>query len=544
MYDVGNDDLVTNDGVINLVPLSRHDPLMRHDATVADIRAYIRSGLESTSPGKLHVMALAFLGQRLFDQRHRLLRTGPPAPVTIPKDQDGGNDEPPPDTKLLFKGCDFRICNVMALADCLHDFCEEDIHGPTDWMDYERHFRKGGADVLPEGLTLETVANRRAFMDFMTSTHMLKFGSSKPIVNPLNGMNFMSGMFKLLPGKYNLKTVKMQVDHHRTHVQPNNIRGRKPRFAHAEMWCVQDTHKVLRTEQLNSVCATMRKFFGNGLDCIVDQKSLFVPKLALQIEEGMAEFHRFYCIESLQKQFESASEELKGEIKAFWSQSSFKWTSRTCDATMFDAEDHFGQLDDRDTGDVFHPASTIQVNIGDATDTSYRVTVDKKDGTEPETKVLNNFKGNFYWTNPQTGVKEFTRFSKRLMHTKYQLTGDPTHLAMKRAGDWGMVEHCKDNCMVLVTSDQLLVLYALFRGVRVLYFDMHGWVDSPNAKSPVKALDDGAEKDFVQYSFVLCDPPPPGKRPEKWKEAMQGGGMDANFVGFVAAVVMVAFCFL
>ena len=45
---------------------------------------------------------------------------------------------------------------------------------------------------------------------------------------------------------------------------------------------------------------------------------------------------------------------------------------------------------------------------------------------------------------------------------------DQMKYSMKRAGDWGQVEHCVKYNKVFVTADKFAALYAYYRGVRFI----------------------------------------------------------------------------
>lgn len=64
---------------------------------------------------------------------------------------------------------------------------------------------------------------------------------------------------------------------------------------------------------------------------------------------------------------------------------------------------------------------------------------------------------------------------------------DTMKLAIKRAGDWGQVEHAARYGKIFVTSDKLAALYAYYRRVRFIYLRRHEKVD----------------EFFLRYTFVL-----------------------------------------
>ena len=66
-------------------------------------------------------------------------------------------------------------------------------------------------------------------------------------------------------------------------------------------------------------------------------------------------------------------------------------------------------------------------------------------------------------------------------------------VALKRAGDWGQVEHCRRYNKVFVTGDRLAAMYAWYRGIRFVYmqYQEHFEDELPNFTS------------FFRYSFVM-----------------------------------------
>jgi len=62
--------------------------------------------------------------------------------------------------------------------------------------------------------------------------------------------------------------------------------------------------------------------------------------------------------------------------------------------------------------------------------------------------------------------------------------------ALKRAGDWGQVEHCRQKGLIFVTSDALTAMYGAYRGVRVFFVKHHPRV----------------VRNGVKFSFVMSRP--------------------------------------
>lgn len=70
----------------------------------------------------------------------------------------------------------------------------------------------------------------------------------------------------------------------------------------------------------------------------------------------------------------------------------------------------------------------------------------------------------------------------------------PLLYAMKRAGDWGQVEHCLRYKKVFVTSDKLAATYAYYRGIRFIF--VRRQESSANVTSTLGSS-------FVRHTFVL-----------------------------------------
>ena len=86
--------------------------------------------------------------------------------------------------------------------------------------------------------------------------------------------------------------------------------------------------------------------------------------------------------------------------------------------------------------------------------------------------------------------------------------------ALKRASDWGQIEHCKQKGIVFVTSDIMSALYAAYRDVKLL-FVTHA---------------DRASMNTARFSFVMSGSKTAGPK--------VGGGSSTNIA--VLALVVIA----
>lgn len=69
---------------------------------------------------------------------------------------------------------------------------------------------------------------------------------------------------------------------------------------------------------------------------------------------------------------------------------------------------------------------------------------------------------------------------------------DATALALKRAGDWGQVEHCVRHGKVFVTADKMAALYAYYRRAKFVL------VQTQDNREAVGFL-----PTFIRYTFTI-----------------------------------------
>lgn len=180
------------------------------------------------------------------------------------------------------------------------------------------------------------------------------------------------------------------------------------------------------------------------------------------------------------------------------------------------------------TGDIFHPDSVIRMKLdvppstgvyGYVIETTEPATSpidldDPRSGRDGIAKLVSKgrFRERVGTTMEQQGPKSLERHNTEAME-KYvrnwseydDFVSCAAPLALKRAGDWGQVEHCKRHNIVFVTADKLAALYAAYRDVPCMYLKYRG-VQSYNGKA-VSSQERPEQKydqiEFVQYSFVM-----------------------------------------
>lgn len=183
-----------------------------------------------------------------------------------------------------------------------------------------------------------------------------------------------------------------------------------------------------------------------------------------------------------------------------------------CDANIYDGAKVDKFLDatysDAATGHVFHKESVVKfkykeycgppVNLPRKHAFSYEV-----QGRGSEFVGLTHV-----FNGSTTGGPGRERYGTAFLKGKMDQLPDTADVsvlaALKRAGDWGQIEHCRENEILFVTCDRALAFYATYRGVNVLLL-----------RHDKKLHNDGTGK-FVQYSFAMFRPVQSGGSGEKY----------------------------
>ena len=227
-----------------------------------------------------------------------------------------------------------------------------------------------------------------------------------------------------------------------------------------------------------------------------------------------------------------------------------------CDASLHDnARTDMATLSPRGhTGLVHHRDAKVRVTFdGAPTATSYGLVIETDDcpidiwNPRSEERRLEydvNITGGRYLRKTatargagvglgmSTGKESMMMLSQDL--TEAYVVNCSVALALKNAGDWGQIEHCRQLGAVFVTCDKLAAFYAAYRNVPFMYVNHHD------------CLQTGVKGAFVHYSFVMSDkrvaPPPAIAAPplavSRWASMRGGAGLAVVNVALVAAVVI------
>lgn len=447
----------------------------------------------------------------------------------------GGANTDPVDTKDL----DPRLFKLMELVDSLHDCKYEHRDFVLESLGVDVNvdlpkivIRAGARPAEVKKVGIETLAAWERFHNMITSVPTLRFGT-EDVGNPMwRARDFMRQ-----------ETFKWDDD--------INVASDFERFLKTDatdMWCMGEKDlEIFQLAQVARVCSAIRAKFGadptrgNNITFLPDNSD-FVMRIILGLtviyndiktrldkgNESPAQLMR----EALDGKSPSIEVPDLTEAEAAFARAKgldAKWTCRSCDASMMDAAHHDCIVHEAATGDVFHPQSAVQVTLRGATvrDDSYPVqeydfdvsskvaaveptTPDREKVSKTVYSMLDDTKG-YAWTSWYWGDSEVDHSKDHMNSTLKTLKGIPATLArlrngavalaMKRAGDWGMIQHCKRYGMVFVTTDRFAALYAAYRGVCVIHMKV--------AKIRIPKYDGTKRKDqqvpakaeFVQYAF-------------------------------------------
>jgi len=176
------------------------------------------------------------------------------------------------------------------------------------------------------------------------------------------------------------------------------------------------------------------------------------------------------------------------------------WTTSISDANLFDANEMPAlglSYDPRPTGSVF--TDGLKLELGGIVNKAVPVTINgatvlvKPAETTAQLSVagIDGFiRGRGTVAVPVTTLAPAAQAPKSLLDL-YKGLPDSDVYSLKRAGDWGQVEHCARYGKIFVTADKLAALYAAYRNVGFIFVSQH--VMNPYNQLP----------GFVQHTFVL-----------------------------------------
>jgi hypothetical protein len=372
-----------------------------------------------------------------------------------------------------------RLYDLLMLADSLHDF----------GADHRDSVEAAFSHVqMPSGL--HHVRDARATIKFLTSPRRktLRFGDVEE-ANALCNRNLLDqyDLAKLDPSTPIDKAFESQ------RASAIGKANAGARVVPCDVWTeyVRATAtpsrrlRVIKLEQIARLCGLMHSVFGGRRSCVFLTDSSDEQLVRIVFATSLVRRALFQKFSFDDDVFDEQA--LVSKMRHIVAREGFsEWRSCVCDANVMDGASHPLDLDvdARPTGAVYRPGLPFQIAL---------------EGCQPEmtTKVVfrDADRTRTYSINARS-----RRFSTSVMSSDIDniAAGDllkatvSGRLALKRACDWGQVEHCRKYGLIFVSSDKLAVLYAMFRGVKSVLLR--------RAEHEAR----GVLPELLQYTFAIC----------------------------------------
>lgn len=368
-----------------------------------------------------------------------------------------------------------KIIEFMAFLDTCHDFAE-DLSAVTSIqhtlnVTIPKYFQLGNS--LKEADAIRWIS-RQKFMDFSgskVSNPMYKAN----ILQRFDASNF-NGNFEDLckkqqqhyHGKMGSGVAYLPIDVFTTFHQPPHT----------------SKQEHLKLIQVCELCYNMRKLYGQAAEFQVDATSDQLVLLVVATK---------FISTNLTRRFTTDPTLQIKDIDGYLS--NVEWSTRLSDANVFDAAVNNTNIpiDKRATKEIFMTGSGSlqipQITLNGFLSSGDGVMVTFMDGSTNVTlPVTNKDATKMFSVNSISLLIDVTSANKAPRNLKDHLIGfsNPMKYAIKRAGDWGQVAHCKKYKKVFVTSDLMAAMYAISQNVRCIL------------------LRRKEHTAIIQYTFVLC----------------------------------------
>lgn len=264
-----------------------------------------------------------------------------------------------------------------------------------------------------------------------------------------------------------------------------------------EVWSSQDeetSKELIKLTQLADLCRNMRIMFGKDAKFMLDTEPMivcmvmgiefvyktFADNFIIDKDDAVSLLPKNELISSLypDRDVELTDQQLTEEAyEAYINSVNVNWSRWYCDATLMDARnpdmDKGIQFSPVETGPVFHEKSHVKITLRDASPTRYTYDITSElSEIKDSTRTVEKINGSWEYPNGDTPdhSADGVIFAIDAAIKYNDSTNDcADKLAIKRAGDWGMIRHCKKNNMVFVTQDRFCALYAAYLDVEVLF---------------------------------------------------------------------------
>ena len=356
---------------------------------------------------------------------------------------------------------DMRIYNLLLHADTCHDFFDPEEE------EKDAYFNDFDIDI-PTNID---ITNTTDFINKISSKKILTFKTGDNVQNPLYNANVLD-KFKI---DMSADLSSPEAIEEVFEKQQRSIRGKigaKQTMIPVDIWTnstlVHNQHdenfervfEIIKLNHIAQLCAVFRNCLGPRREVQIDNSDNQLVKLFFATKHVSEAILKHITLHPPKSSI--ADVQLITNV--------LNWTAYTTDANLFDATTNVTQLeiDNRPTGPIYRKELSYQITLqGIQVDSINRKSVSTiftDNGKMTTQRITNRESTNRFSTNSirvivsvDNGSHFTSTFSKQL---KY---------AIKRAGDWGQVEHCKKYGKIFITSDRLAALYAKYRGVQFIY---------------------------------------------------------------------------
>lgn len=359
------------------------------------------------------------------------------------------------------EGGHLALYEFMTLADSIHDFGRTfPLPDIRDWCPaplmtvFSKVHGKEEEGRKMRQIDLMEIKREDVLLTHLTRPKQLRFPGHAPIDNPFLNKNVM----KRYPYDKN-KSILAQARCAR-----QGVRLQGSRVVSMEVWLEEPQPRWLQLEQIAKVCTTIKAALGSEVEWIVDASHEALPSLVTSFP---------IIHEQLLQRFKTTTPDFADALRTTVAA---KWTPVMCDATFCDAGDddrHVYEESERTMG--FDPSRTGQVYRDGY---PHQVTLEgaehRRDNdfyyTIAEKGVLNARHKDHSLGAMRAAIKLILKqVSEDVISNEYAMEEISKALAYKRAGDWGQVENCVLNGRALMTCDKMAAMYAIMRGVSVVY---------------------------------------------------------------------------
>ena len=442
------------------------------DAYVAPLRHASVQQLEAIIKALYQVTEARLTAER----RERPLQQAPPPP---PKMKGGSELHP-------------QFYRFMCFCDTVHDFADG-FKGSQEERAKEKAEKiaelHAVLDVeLPREVTLSDMANENVLVRMLTTSRRTLTFSTGAIPNPLFGANILDRFDLVDASKAHPEATLEQLYEMQHHSVVGKIAAHC-KIIPVDVLCAADTRNtnlaILNLFHVAQLIGVMRTRVGTDAYFQVDASDDQLVLLVCSLEHISAAFLRKFVFAPTfaptsaptfaPTTLDQVRERLKQHMRG--NNIEIRWVTTLSDANIFDAAEKSSTLliDPRPTGPIFkgHVSYQIElygVHLDKTRQRFVNATLTDSDGlSHPKVIPANEAMLTFSTNSIKLLVKLQNVTNPKTLQEYVVNCTKPFKYALKRAGDWGQVEHAAKYGKVFVTSDKLAALYAWCRGVRFVY---------------------------------------------------------------------------